>query len=164
MTALRAPRRRQLLVAALLSAAMGAARAAPAVEAETALPRPASLPQAAQTAAAQGDALVLLVSMARCPYCEQVRRSYLLPMAAQGAAVFQIDIGSHRSLVDFDGTTRSHDAVTRARQARFAPTVLFLDPQGREIAERLIGAGLADFYGGLLEQRLQTARARLTAR
>ena len=150
--------RRRLLVAA--------AMAVPAlpVRAESALARPVSLPRHAQAAAARGDPLVLLVSLAGCPYCEQVRQSYLLPMAAQGAPVFQIDIGSSSAVTDFDGVSRSHDAITRVRSARFAPTVMFLDPEGRELAERLVGAGLADFYGALLEQRMQTAREKLRAR
>ncbi|HET6599527.1 MAG TPA: hypothetical protein VFG60_06155, partial [Burkholderiaceae bacterium] len=57
-----------------------------------------------------------------------------------------------------------HAAVARAWNAKLAPTVLFFDARGREIAERLVGAGLPDFYGAYLDQRLQAARAELGAR
>ncbi|HEX7437306.1 MAG TPA: hypothetical protein VF308_11385, partial [Caldimonas sp.] len=67
-------------------------------------------------------------------------------------------------IVDFDGTTRTHDAVETALQARFAPTLLFLGPGGDELSERLVGAGIPDFYGALLEQRLERARAALHPR
>ena len=147
--------RRRLMLAAL--AAPLAARAQ-----ETALPRPASLPEAARRAALRGNPLVLLVSLPSCPYCERIRRSHLLPLQAElGDGVVQIDLGSAHALVDFDGTTRSHAAVAQAWKANFAPTVLFFDTRGRELAERLVGAGLPDFYGAYLDQRLETARRQL---
>ena len=129
---------------------------------ETALPRPASLPAEAQAAAKRGEPLIVLVSLAGCPYCERLRRAHLLPMLREsGSGVVQIDLGSAQTLVDFDGTTRSHDAVARARHASFTPTVLLLGPRGDELAERLVGAGVPDFYGAYLEQRLAAARQAL---
>ncbi|MES2102158.1 MAG: thioredoxin fold domain-containing protein [Pseudomonadota bacterium] len=153
----RLTRRRWL---ALVAALPAAARAQ-----ETALPRPASLPAEAQAAAARGAPLVLLVSLPGCPYCERIRRGYLTPLAREhGRGVVQIDLGSTQPLVDFDGATRTHDAFARARNATFTPTVLFLGPRGAEIAERLVGAGVPDFYGAYFEQRLDTARQALSGR
>jgi hypothetical protein len=42
-----------------------------------------------------------------------------------------------------------------------APTLLFFGPGGREVAERMEGAYLPDFYRAYLEQRLDQARAKL---
>ena len=42
-----------------------------------------------------------------------------------------------------------------------APTLLFLGPKGEELAERLVGGSIPDFYGAYLEQRLEQARVRL---
>ena len=153
----RLTRRQWLAIAAALPAV---ARAQ-----ETALPRPASLPAEAQAAAQRGEALVLLVSLPGCPYCERIRRGYLTPLAREsGGGVVQIDLGSTQPLTDFDAATRTHDAVARARGATFTPTVLFLGPRGDEIAERLVGAGVPDFYGAYFEQRLATARKALLRR
>ncbi len=146
-------RRRCLALAAALPLA------APAQE--TSLPRPASLPAEAQAAAQRGEPLIVLVSLPGCPYCERIRRAYLAPMAAAGGVV-QLDVGSDRALVDFDGVTRTHDAVTLARAARFTPTVLLLGPRGDELTERLVGAGVPDFYGAYLDQRIVTARSVLS--
>ena len=129
---------------------------------ETALPRPASLPSMADAAARRGEALVLLVSLPGCPHCERLRRAHLLPLLREsGAGVAQIDSGSADTLIDFDGASRSHDAVARGLGVTLTPTVVFLGPRGRELAERLVGAGSADFYGAYLEQRLETARRTL---
>ena len=148
-------RRRCLALAAALPLA---ARAQ-----ETALPRPASLPAEAQAAARRGAPLVVLVSLAGCPYCERLRREHLTPMLRESSGgVVQIDLGRTQALIDFDGRARSHDAVARTRQALFTPTVLLLGPRGDELAERLVGAGVPDFYGAYLEQRIVTARRSLS--
>ena len=133
-------------------------------QAETALPRPRSLRDASIAAAARGEPLVLLVSLPGCPYCERIRRSHLLPLEHERGGVFQIDIGSAAQVVDFDGEVRTHAAVIDALNARFTPTVLFFGPHGNEIGERLVGAGIPDFYGAILEQRLDAARATLHTR
>ena len=39
--------------------------------------------------------------------------------------------------------------------------LLFFGRQGKEVAERLVGALLPDFYGAYLSQRLETARQSL---
>jgi hypothetical protein len=39
-----------------------------------------------------------------------------------------------------------------------APTVLFFGSQGREVAARLKGAYLPDFYGAYLDEQLAIAR------
>ena len=123
---------------------------------ETALPRPASLPDAARG----GEPLVVLVSLPGCPFCERIRRSHLLPLQRErGQGVVQLDLGTATPVIDFDGVQRSHDAVVRSWRVTMAPTVLMFDAAGAEIAERLVGAGLADFYAAYLDQRLQTARA-----
>jgi len=46
-------------------------------------------------------------------------------------------------------------------KARFTPTVLFFGPDGRELAERLVGIAVPDFYGEYLEARLVEARRKL---
>jgi thioredoxin-related protein len=163
--AIAAGRRRLTRVLAAALAAGPLLALATDVRAETALERPASLRDAGAAAAARHQPLVLLVSLPGCPYCERVRRSELLPLVRETPTpAVQIDIGSAARVEDFDGTVRSHDAVATRLQARFTPTVLFLGPDGTELAERLVGAGDPDFYGALLEQRLEAARSKLTER
>ena len=129
----------------------------------TALPSPASLRAAAQAAAAKGEPLVLMTTVAGCPYCDLVRNHHLLPMLrARQVQAVQLDIRDRRSnLQDFAGNTTTPAEQVAAWKARFAPTVLFLGPQGQELAERLVGVAVPDFYGEYLEARLTEARAKL---
>lgn len=130
----------------------------------TALPVPASLRAAAQAAQGKGQALVLMVTLKGCVFCDLVRNSYLAPMVRQGAPVVQIDMGDRaRAVQDFAGATTTHAELARRLKIRVAPTLLFVDAEGRELAERLEGVAVPDFYGAYLEQRIDTAHQRLSA-
>ncbi|MFT5933632.1 MAG: thioredoxin-related protein [Hydrogenophaga sp.] len=129
----------------------------------TALPSPPSLRAAARAAAAKGEPLVLMTTLAGCPYCDLVRNHYLLPMRRAGQVqAVQLDIRDRRSnLQDFAGNTTTPAEQVAVWKARFAPTVLFFGPMGQELAERLVGVAVPDFYGEYLEARLTEARAKL---
>ena len=127
------------------------------------LPTPASLRGAAQAAAARGEPLVVMTTLVGCPYCDLVRNHHLLPMRRDGLVhAVEIDIRDRRStLQDFDGNTTTPAAQAAAWKARFAPTVMFFGPQGQELAERLVGMAVPDFYGEYLDARLAQSRSRL---
>jgi len=82
----------------------------------------------------------------------------LRPLFEAGLPVVQIDMREARTLVDADGSTVSQDVWIKKRGIKLAPTVLFLGAQGREVADRLKGAYLPDFYGAYLDEQLTVAR------
>lgn len=127
------------------------------------LPTTRTLAGSARAAAAKGEPLVLMTSLAGCIYCDLVRNQHLLPMLRDGQVhAVQMDIQDRSGLIlDFDGRQTSPYELSQRWKARIAPTVLFFSPDGRELAERLEGMGLPDFYGGYLAARLDTARQRL---
>jgi thioredoxin-related protein len=102
--------------------------------------------------------LVVMVSLHGCAFCKVVRENYLQPLRASGLQVVQVDMRDGRALVDFDGTALTHDAWVRKQGIKLAPTVLFFGAQGREVATRLKGAYLPDFYGAYLDEQLALAR------
>jgi thioredoxin-related protein len=126
------------------------------------LPLALDLRQSLAAALQRGQPLVLMISLDGCPYCRVVRDHYLAPLhEQQGLPVVQVDMRSRRHLKDFDGQTIVHDEFVRARRVSMAPTVLFFGPNGEEVAERLVGGSIPDFYGAYLDQRLAQARAKL---
>lgn len=127
---------------------------------DSALPVPESLPAASDAAVRLGEPLVLLVTLPGCPFCELVRRSYLLPARRDaGLQAWQLDVTNRTTtLTGFDGKATTAALQTRAWKASFTPTVLFLGARGQELAERLVGIAVPDFYGAYLEDRLATAR------
>jgi hypothetical protein len=102
--------------------------------------------------------LVVMVSLHGCAFCKVVRENYLHPLRASGLQVVQIDMRDNRALVDFDSTALTHDAWVRKQGIKLAPTVLFFGALGREVATRLKGAYLPDFYGAYLDDQLALAR------
>lgn len=149
-------KRRQVLQCLALGVAGSGALGA--VAAPVTLPSTESLPASLARALSVKQPLVVMVSLPRCAFCNVVRESYLQPLLETGLQVVQIDMRDARALVDFDNTSMTQDAWTRKMKIKIAPTVLFFGAQGREIAARLKGAYLPDFYGAYLDEQLSIAR------
>jgi hypothetical protein len=159
MLNLNRPGRRKLLLAA---ACFGVGLIKPAWSAGAVLPIPQSLADELAQALKISQPLVVMVSLTGCPFCRVARDSYLEPLRREeGMPVVQIDMRSAVPLLDFKRGPVTHDQLVRAWNVKVAPTVLFFGPGGKEVAERLEGGYIADFYGAYLEQRLQKARAAL---
>ena len=123
------------------------------------LPPAVSLPEELAVALAAGSPLVVMVSLEGCPFCKIVRESFLVPMRReQRLPVVQVDMRSQRRVKNFNATATTHEALIAAWRIEIAPTVLFLGPQGVEVAQRLVGGYIPDFYGAYLEQRLESGR------
>jgi len=146
--------RRQLLAASGLFAVLPAARAAAAT-----LPVAVSLADELAVALHHGEPLVVMVSLEGCPFCGVARNNYLAPLRAEGRLdIVQVDMRTSRPLKDFQGQPLTHDQMVRRWAIKVAPTVLFFGRGGAEVAERLVGGYLPDFYGAYLDERLQQAR------
>ncbi len=154
--------RRSLLAGA---AGLVAAITAPTVwSAGAVLPVPQSLPEELYKALKAGQPLVVMVSLEGCPFCRVARNHYLDPLRRQeGVPVVQIDMRTSSLVRDFNNVSVTHDELVRTWGIKIAPTVLFFGPKGREVAERLEGGYIADFYGAYLDQRMQSARAAVKA-
>ena len=156
---LRMNRRQALATALAMTAAVTSlqSHAAPAV-----LPSSVSLPDELARALTSGNPLVVMVSLEGCPFCKVTRENYLGPMhLQQGLPVVQLDMRSSQAVKDFKGSAATHEQLIRAWRINIAPTVLFFGTAGVEVAERLVGGYLPDFYGAYLDTRLSTARAAL---
>lgn len=152
--------RRQLLLAGGAVWASASAWAAPAT-----LPTATSLPDELALALKKGEPLLVMVSLVGCPFCHVARQSYLAPLRVQqGVPVVQIDMRNRQNITDFQGTILTQDELIRRWGVKVAPTVLFFGRGGVEVAERLIGGYVPDFYGAYLDERLKLARAVIKSR
>ncbi len=126
-------------------------------------------------ALAAGRPIVVLFSTPGCPFCHALRTEHLndLGQRQQSAGVLylEFDLADRRSFENTPGAPVPEllaglaDGRDLARRlgVRFAPTVVFLGPEG-EVAERLVGYGMRDFYAAYLDQRINEARSRLVRR
>jgi hypothetical protein len=153
-------RRRRLMLAPLAGvigmAALGSARLQAK---ETALPRTQDLQRLGALALASQSPLVILVSLPGCPYCELIRRTYLIPYRSEiNLQSWQLDTTDKSVLLDFAGKRTTPAQWLASQRIKVTPTVLFLNGSGQEIAPRLEGVSIADFYGAYLDERLAMAK------
>ncbi len=155
-----AVQRRQVLQLGLsmLSGAAATTSAAPVT-----LPTTDSLAESLRQALQLKQPLVVMVSLHGCAFCKVVRENYLQPLRASGLQVVQVDMREQRSMVDFDGRATTQDAWIRQQKVKIAPTVLFYGEHGKELASRLTGAYLPDFYGAYFDEQLSLARKQVAA-
>jgi hypothetical protein len=154
----RVSRRRQLLglLTLALAQGVGAQSVTPAV-----LPTPQSLQVELTKALQQKQPLIVMVSLEGCPFCRIARSSHLVPMHKAGTPIVQLDMRSSQALFDFQGRATTHDQLIKQWRISIAPTLLFFGPGGREVADRMEGAYLPDFYGPYLDERLLKGRQAL---
>ena len=162
-------RRKFLTLGALLAAPSWAqlnadgARAAPR---QSSLPLAIDLAADSRMASERNIPLLVLYSLPGCPYCEAVRRSYLLPLLAEStprALVRQIDVDSSRQLIDFEKRPATHQAFATREGITLTPVVAFYGPAGKQVAARMVGAMLPDFYGSYLDEALSKAADQIKA-
>ena len=122
------------------------------------LPAPQSLQDELAKALRQKEPLIVMVSLDGCPFCRSARQSHLVPMYRAGTPIVQLDMRSAQTVLDFKGQSATHDQLIRQWRISVAPTLMFFGPGGKEVAERMEGGYLPDFYGPYLDERLVKAR------
>ena len=132
--------------------------------ADTPLPPAVNLMQDAAASVRQGMPLIVLVSLTGCQFCERIRRQHLAPMVKSGVMIRQVHLDSDSALTDFAGKPITQRHFARAVAVKVAPTVLFFDAQGVQLADALVGAMIDDYYSVYLDQAIATAKKALAAR
>jgi thioredoxin-related protein len=125
------------------------------------LPASQSLRDELAVALRKKHPLVVMASLEGCPFCRMARQSYLSPMHKSGVEIVQVDMNSTHPVLDFAGQASTHGQLIRDWKIAVTPTVLFFGPGGKEVAERLEGATLPDFYGAYLDDRMEKGRRAL---
>ena len=125
------------------------------------LPAAQSLPDELARALKNKQPLIVMVSLDGCVFCRQARQSHLSPMHKAGTVIVQVDMRQNQPVLDFAGKLTTHDQLTRQWKISITPTLLFFGPGGKEVAERMEGAYLPDFYGPYLEERIAQGRKAL---
>ena len=160
---LSAPHRRDwiLQVGASLAALPAMAQVSAAKGGAATLPAAQSLPDELAQALKNKQPLIVMVSLDGCVFCRQARQSHLSPMHRAGTTIVQVDMRNNQPVLDFSGKLTTHDELTRRWKVSITPTLLFFGPGGKEVAERMEGAYLPDFYGPYLEERMVRGRRAL---
>lgn len=126
------------------------------------VPRGRDLHADGQVAAARTLPILLSFSTRDCGYCQLLEEDFLKPMLLSGLyenkiLIRKVLIDEGQTLVDFDGRAVDADRMASRYRVHAVPTVVFVDAHGHELAERMVGINTVEFYGGYLDQNIDTA-------
>ncbi|MGH1540294.1 MAG: thioredoxin fold domain-containing protein [Arenicella sp.] len=110
--------------------------------------------------------VVLMIEQSDCIYCERVKEEFLQPLSKSDdygdkVHIVRVSLDSGEYLQGPDNKDVETTEFCGRYEANFSPTVLFLNGQGQQIAEKIVGINSSDFYGYYLEKSLKAAIAAL---
>ncbi len=134
------------------------------LQAEVRVPVAHDLQQEGRQAQSRQLPIMLTFSADDCSYCELLEEDFLQPMLLSGeygdrAIIRKLILDDGSSVSDFSG--RDIEATRLSDQYRVfvTPTILFIDGEGRELAERIVGINTPELFGGYLDACIDTALA-----
>lgn len=106
--------------------------------------------------------ILLMFSAEGCHYCMRVENEFLKPMLLSGdygdrVLIRQMKIDSFDKIRDFEGKKVTAADFADRYNVFVTPTVVFIDGDGVELAEKRVGLTTPDFYGGYLDQSINEA-------
>jgi thioredoxin-related protein len=110
--------------------------------------------------------ILLVFSAHHCTYCELLENEILKPMLLSGdyrerVLIYKIMLDDESELQDFNGNTISPSTLSQRYNVYVTPTMLFLDANGEELSERILGINTVELFGGLVDQAIDTSLAQL---
>jgi thioredoxin-related protein len=110
----------------------------------------------ARTAAKRRVPILVVFTSPTCPYCERVKREYLVPMHKDPAyrsrvIIREVTVDAATPLTGFDGAPTTEDAFAAANKVFMVPTVKVFDTRGNDAGEAIVGMLTPDYYFGYLE-------------
>ena len=121
-------------------------------------------------AATRKAPIMLVFTRPECPYCTRAKKEHLEALRISqnyGAKIIMREIvaaDAKTVLRDFDGNSTTHGDFARKYDVTSVPTVLVVDPQGKPLAEPIIGLTSTDYYNLYLEQAIDAGRLALRQR
>ena len=110
--------------------------------------------------------IVLLVSRSDCSYCMVLKDEVLNPMMKSGeyddqALIAELMLDAAEPLRWFDREYEIRDELASRLETDLTPTLLFLGPDGTELAPRIRGINTVELFGFYVDRAIGTARARM---
>ncbi|WP_198262465.1 thioredoxin family protein [sulfur-oxidizing endosymbiont of Gigantopelta aegis] len=106
--------------------------------------------------------ILLLFSTEGCPYCEQIKEEFLVPMLISGeythrVIIRELEVADETDIIDFSGKKITSYAFSRRYKVRLFPTTAFIDHQGTALTENIIGINTPSLFGGTLDDHIDDA-------
>ena len=128
--------------------------------------RVSDLRELSQVARDRNLVMMIEFSSEYCGYCRKLEELFLLPMQRNEdydarVLIRSISLDPHQTVIDFDGRLLDTDRLAARYGVSLTPTLVFLNSEGIELSEKLVGIWSEDFYGAYIDKRIDQACARL---
>jgi thioredoxin-related protein len=117
---------------------------------------------------ARDQGLVILLEFASesCEYCRLLEEEFLKPMLIDQeyrnkVIIRTVRFDGYKSFKGFKGESTSPDQFASRYNIQVTPTMVFLDANGDELSEKLVGIWSIDFFGGYIDQRIDSAKRKI---
>lgn len=109
--------------------------------------------------------ILVMFSADHCTYCVRIEEDFLKPMHSGGfydekVIIRRVKLGG-TNITDFDGSSISTKELAERYDVSVTPTLVFIDAQGRQLNQKLVGLTTPELYGGYLDQAIDTSLDRL---
>jgi thioredoxin-related protein len=107
--------------------------------------------------------LMLFFRASYCHYCRQLENEELLPLlqyttVRDRITLRSVTLDANTLLKDWQGVLISPRQLAKQYQVSITPTLVFVDSQGKEVAEAIQGYNGSEFFGAYLENAIAQAQ------
>jgi len=112
--------------------------------------------------------VLLLFTAEECIYCEAIKSNFLGPMNQSGEyaskiLIRQLYIDDYTYIRNEKGELINADQIAMKYDVAVTPTIVFIDANGKELTERVVGITSIDYFDQLLSARISQAQKVVTA-
>jgi len=117
---------------------------------------------------ASDERLVILIEFASdsCEYCRLLEEEFLKPMLidrdySEKVIIRSVSLDDHRTFRGFNGKLTTANQFSAKYDIEVTPTMVFLNANGDELSDKLVGIWSIDFFGGFIDQRIDIASKKI---
>ena len=114
---------------------------------------------------ARDQGLVILIEFASgsCEYCRLLEEEFLQPMLidedySNKVIIRTVRLDGYESFIGFRGEPISPGQFASRYNIKVTPTMVFLNANGDELSEKLVGIWSVDYFSGYIDQRIDSAK------
>ena len=120
----------------------------------------------AQQMKEENRGLVLMLHAEHCPYCQLMDEDILSPMVLSGEYdkrifIRKLQIDEARDIKNFSGKTVEPSDVSDDFYASLTPTLVFLNHEGKQMAEQMVGINTVELFGAYLDNEIDNMMAKI---
>jgi len=120
----------------------------------------------ATSSAEKNQPIAIFVTRQGCQFCQLLREQVLHPLIGAGelsqcVILREVSLDDGFVMQDFRGRETSGRDFADRYNAAMTPTILFLDGEGREVTDRIVGISNLEYYGFYFDKAIQAATAEL---